>query len=115
MSRDLFVCDCSCTEHQFIIQSFDDNEDLVDDRYVYLSIHLTKSRTIYERLWISLKYIFGHQCRYGAFDEILLSPKETIRLSKVLKTHADRLLSDQPVEPEIITGINNVELYEQNG
>jgi hypothetical protein len=95
-------------EHQIIIQSFDDDY-FGDEKYVYVSVHLTKGRTFFERFLIAIKYLFGNQCQFGAFDEILLSPKEALRLSEVLKVHAT--IQTDPV----VTKQEDVDHIEQNG
>jgi hypothetical protein len=35
------------------------------------------------RLIYGLKYILGRQCGYGAFDEIILNPKDAKKFEKI--------------------------------
>lgn len=83
---DLFLCDCSSSEHQFIFQLFDwgkdsdfieqnPEENLTFTMSVYLS-----DQGFWDRLKQGLKYIFGYKCRYGAFDEIILTYDDSQRL-----------------------------------
>lgn len=75
--QEVFICDCGSPDHQFIIRKFDDEEE------VYLTIHLTK-KSFFKRLKYGLKYIFGYQSRYGAFDEIILNPDDADKLQKIV-------------------------------
>lgn len=68
----LIVCNCSSLEHQMVIDSF---EDQPDDAYI--SIHLTK-HSFFKRLWYGLRYIFGYQCKYGAFEEVIVDKDRLI-------------------------------------
>jgi len=72
MDRTTLVrCNCSSNEHIVI---FDQSEDEPDD--LYASIHLTK-HSFFKRLWYALKYIFGYQCKYGAFENMIFD-KDTL-------------------------------------
>jgi hypothetical protein len=51
---------------------------------VYIHTHLTK-RPFWERVSYGLKYIFGYQCRYGAFDEFIINPDDTDGIEKIVK------------------------------
>lgn len=73
------ICECGSGEHLLIVR-----KDIEDENNFYLEIHLTKFG-FWERLKYGLKYIFGYQCKYGAFDEIILSKA---RLHNVLKEFA---------------------------
>ena len=74
---DLFLCECHSPEHQFIVRYWDDAKE------VYVDIHLTKA-PFWQRVWYAIKYIFGYQSSYGAFDEIILNPEDAERLQKVV-------------------------------
>lgn len=74
---ELFLCECNSPEHQFIVRY------LSGDKEVYVDIHLTKA-TFWKRVWYAIKYVFGYQCKYGAFDEIILNPDDAERLQKVV-------------------------------
>jgi len=57
-----------------------------DENYpmVYIHFHLNK-RPFWERVGYGLKYIFGRQSRYGAFDEIILNPEDVPKFEKVVE------------------------------
>lgn len=77
MDRELVVCSCGNNEHQMIFTTFP------DEGFVYAIIHLTKLPFL-KRLKLGIKYIFGYQSRYGAFDEIVLDKYHIPSLEKVI-------------------------------
>lgn len=70
---EILICECNSSEHQIVL-----NYD-VDDNYVYCSIHLVKYR-FFKRLIHGIKYIFGYTCRYGHFEEFILSDRHVDKL-----------------------------------
>jgi len=64
---ELMICSCGSLEHQLVFRTFDDGE-------VFMSVHLTK-HSFFRRLKHGIKYILGYQCRYGAFDEVILDSR----------------------------------------
>jgi hypothetical protein len=80
MENNLFICDCHDVAHQFI---FSIDEVDVLEREAILSIHLNKL-SFFKRLLLGIKYIFGYQSRFGAFDEVILSETQIQRLSDLL-------------------------------
>ena len=82
--KDLLICDCHSTDHQLIIW-YEENE-LDDGRtypMCYFHIHLTK-RPFWQRVDYGLRYIFGRQCRYGAFDEFIFNPDDSDKLQNLV-------------------------------
>jgi len=80
MSRnkeDKIYVECSCGSPEHLLQ-FDRDEDFV---YVYV---LLNNPNFFKRILIGLKYIFGYKCRYGQFDEILLSKESAKSLAEYL-------------------------------
>lgn len=77
--RELFVCQCNDPQHQFIIQTidFDNNPE------VFISVLLTPVG-FFKRLLNGIKYILGHRCRYGDFQEIIINPDDADRLQDVV-------------------------------
>lgn len=73
----LFICECSSREHQIIIE----HEE--EDNILYVNIHLTKP-SFWRRMKIGLKYIFGYQCKYGAFEEVILSKEHLPDLKELI-------------------------------
>jgi len=60
--------------------------DKEDDYYpvIYLHTFLPDSYW-YVRLWEGIKYILGHKCKYGHFNETLINKKEAIKLKNLLE------------------------------
>jgi hypothetical protein len=61
------VCLCLDPEHDVRFTHYADDE-------IYISIHLP-SEVLYKRIWIGIKYIFGHKSRYGHFSETIMDRK----------------------------------------
>ena len=82
--KDLLICDCHSTDHQLIIWY---EEDELDDGQTYpmcyFHIHLAK-RSFWQRVGYGLRYIFGRQCRYGAFDEFIFNPEDSDKLQNLV-------------------------------
>lgn len=79
----LLTCDCNSTEHQIVV--YPD----VEDRMLYLHIHLT-SYGFWRRLKAGLKYIFGYKCKFGHWEEFILSEKHSEDISNILKIISNR-------------------------
>ena len=73
MKDEIVICDCSSAEHQLVLR-YDDDKDKDLGRQVFVEIHLVPL-VWYKRLWLGIKYIFGYKCKYGNFEEMILSPK----------------------------------------
>ena len=74
-----FLCSCKHPEHQLLLSYHDFPEP--DD--LYISMHLAK-QNFFKRIWTAIKYVFGKQSDYGAFDEIILSKKDAVRMRDAL-------------------------------
>lgn len=80
---DVLICECHSTEHQVVIYYSEDECENKKYPMVYFHIHLNKPR-FWGRLRNGIRYIFGYQCRYGAFDEFIFSPEDADKLQKVV-------------------------------
>lgn len=78
-TEDILLCECSSDEHQIILRSFD------NDNEIYCSIHLTTQSSFFKRLWIGLKYAFGYKSKFGHWDEFILSKKHIEKLNWIIK------------------------------
>lgn len=65
---DVLECECHSNDHSYTIKY----DDTFGDRCVYIEPHLT-SGNFWHRLKYAVKYLFGWKCRYGCFDEIVIS------------------------------------------
>lgn len=75
------ICECGSSEHLLIIRT-----DIEDVDHFYIETHLSKESFWY-RLKYAVKYLFGYQCKYGAFEEVIISKA---RLYSVLKDFNER-------------------------
>jgi len=75
-----FECRCSAQEHLWRIWFDDDSYEPV----VYASFFLAELPW-YRRLAAAVKYIFGYKCRYGHFEEFILSPDDCDRMIGILQ------------------------------
>ena len=76
---ELIICDCSSTEHQLIFQG-----DFEEPRMCYVEIHLCKL-PFWKRLWHGIKYICGYRCKYGEFEEVILTSEHVEELERVVE------------------------------
>lgn len=84
--RDIILCDCEQPEHQVIVR-YDKVDDDQWPAELFFSVHLTK-KPFWQRVAYSIRYILGRQSKYGAFDEVIVSPDE----AKRLKNHIEEYL-----------------------
>lgn len=78
-TKELFICSCTSTEHQIVFKY--DKEEVYP--IVYTEIHLSKL-PFFHRLKYGLKYIFGYQCKYGAFDEFIFDKDDAKKLQIIV-------------------------------
>lgn len=80
---EIFICGCHSTEHQIIFLKSEDEIAGLEIPAVYVHIHLNK-KPFLQRVAYAIKYIFGRQCRFGAFDEFIFNPGDAERLQSVV-------------------------------
>ena len=98
---EIVICNCHSTDHQIILMheyeeeyKKDENGEYIkdeNDNYIvtkkypmcYAHVHLNK-HSFFGRLKYGIKYIFGYQCRYGAFDEFIFNPEDADKLQRVV-------------------------------
>lgn len=73
LENHFFVCQCFSDEHTLrFIYDPEDND-------LWTEVYLDK-QVWYRRIWVALKYVFGYQSKYGAFDSFLFDPKDADRM-----------------------------------
>lgn len=82
MEKHYFDCQCDCNEH--VVRLVLDPAD----GEVWIETYLSRHHPWYQRLWIALKYVFGHQSKFGAFDCTLLRPEDYERMHDLLTRSA---------------------------
>lgn len=83
-------CQCSSDEHHLVYR-FDP-----DERTIYTSVYLHQYRGFWKRVWVAVKYVFGYQSKYGAWDCVDMGPEQVKQLH-ALTVHA---LKDQAAAAE---------------
>jgi hypothetical protein len=82
-TKDILICECNSTDHQMILLYSDDETDGIKYPMCYVHVHLNK-KPFWDRLKYGIKYIFGYQSRYGAFDEFIFNPEDADKLQNLV-------------------------------
>ena len=72
----VFICDCHSSEHQFIVDRYDDEPE------VYVSIRLNSYGNVFYRLWRAIKYVL--KVDEASYDEVVLNEVKQKELSDFL-------------------------------
>jgi hypothetical protein len=62
----------------------EDEIDGITYPMVYIHTHLNK-RPFWQRVRYGLRYIFGYQSKYGAFDEFIINPDDVGGFENIVK------------------------------
>ncbi|MBN1214221.1 MAG: hypothetical protein JXA99_02140 [Candidatus Lokiarchaeota archaeon] len=87
--KDLLICECNSTDHQMILLYEYDEELDINNNVIktypmcFAHIHLAKY-PFWQRVKYGIKYIFGYQSRYGAFDEFIFKPEDAPKLQDLV-------------------------------
>ncbi len=73
---EILICFCNSSEHQIIIQYEE------DENVAYCHIHLQK-RSFWKRVISGIRYIFGYHCKFGHWDEFILTDTHAPALKKL--------------------------------
>lgn len=73
-----FTCECGLPEHQFSFSYYP--EDLEEDPFMYLQVHMVPEPRLLHRIWYAIKYVFGFRTKYGEYDEVLIGEEEAVNL-----------------------------------
>lgn len=96
---EFFLCECETPSHQMLMRLYDWGEDspkslsMPPSSNVDLSIDvfLNSNRGFFGRLWYGLKYIFGCQSKYGAFEGVDVEYKDVDRMVAILRKYKERV------------------------
>lgn len=81
---EILICGCNSIEHQLIIRySEDETDDGFKHPMCYLYVHLSQ-KPFWKRVVHGIKYIFGYQSNYGAFDEFIFDSKDANKLQDLV-------------------------------
>ena len=71
-------CECSSPDHTVFLDHDKEHDDF------FFTFHLRTDRGFLKRLWYGLKYAFGYQSRYGAWDEVIIRKNDCIKIKSFL-------------------------------
>lgn len=74
-----FECSCHSPTHHFTIKDICDIDGKYDEG-PYIQIHMANYLPWHKRLWVAVKYVFGHKSKYGEYDEIILKESDLFKL-----------------------------------
>lgn len=77
-------CECSASEHSIRFIYFP--AYLKDSPELYMSTFLAHYG-FWGRLWSAIKYVFGGNCRYGHFEETVLSTKQAQEIIDLMQEY----------------------------
>lgn len=69
-------CECSSDEHLVKLSRWKNDSGDPDDDWVSLTVHLHAWEGFFRRIWVAIKFVFGYRCRYGEWDEVVISPSD---------------------------------------
>lgn len=86
MKTDIMICGCGDPAHHLL---FTLDEDAPQ---VWLHYQLLLEPW-YKRIWYGVRYIFGHQSRYGAYGELVINESNVDKLQQIIE-HVHKPISD---------------------
>lgn len=80
MSSSYLECDCDSFQHIAKVELFSSSET-GDTPELFISINLHQYRSLFQRVVVAAKYIFGYKSRFGDYDVISLKPESAKSLN----------------------------------
>jgi hypothetical protein len=85
--HDLIVCACNSPQHQLVVTGWHYKQEPSE---VIVTIHLSQL-SWQQRVRYAIRYVLGLDCaKIGAFEEILLMPKQAKQLVSAINKHLDQ-------------------------
>ena len=83
------ICACNSDEHTLRLMHFKaDPEEGDDFDEVYWSVYLNPYPW-YKRLWVALRYLFGHRSKFGSWDSGPMMDADAVEQLRVFLTDVD--------------------------
>ena len=76
------ICECHSPDH---VLQFSHAEGMDEDQICWTQVQLHQYRSIWQRLVVAVKYVFGYKCRYGHFDEFIWNHEHAEKLEELAK------------------------------
>lgn len=87
-----YYLECACCSNEHLVKLiYDDGTH--DIPFLAMYVQLIQEPW-YKRIWKGIKYIFGHQCVYGHWDEFIFDEKTALKFKFLLT----RYINDGLVE-----------------
>lgn len=89
-----FYCDVNSPEHvfRFVVSPSAYEQEKTE---LYLEVFLHQYRSFFQRLLVSIKYLFGYKSKYGHWDVTTLSEDDVQRLFVFIHQHRAMLLNEK--------------------
>lgn len=82
LKQDVLICACQNAEHQLVI-AYDEFE--YGQKEVVLEPYLITYNNFFKRLWVGLKYAFGHDSKYGQWESIIVNKSNVDKIKNIIK------------------------------
>ena len=83
------ICACNSDEHTLRLMHFKADPEGGDDfDEVYWSVYLNPYPW-YKRLWVALRYLFGHRSKFGSWDSGPMMDADAVEQLRVFLTDVD--------------------------
>jgi len=83
MKTTYIECDCTSAEHT--IRFALDDDDVYP--HIYVTVQLSRSCRFWRKLWLAVRYVFGYECKFGHWDETMLTGLEVQKLRDLCDLH----------------------------
>lgn len=76
--------ECACDSAEHVVRL---SADLTDEHLqLVFEFHLVHHRRWWARVWVAIKYVFGYQSKYGAFDTCCPTAEAANEMVRVIRT-----------------------------
>ena len=82
------ICECHSPDH---ILQFSHMDDMDGNEICWTQVQLRQYRSLWVRLVVAVKYIFGYECRYGHWDCTSIDVEQ----GKLLRDYLTRAIEDK--------------------
>lgn len=77
--------ECNCTSAEHTLRFTIDNDE--ECPALYVAVQLNRFHGFFERLWLAIKYVFGYECKFGHWDEVILMGDNVRKMRNLCDSH----------------------------
>lgn len=77
--------ECTCSDFAHLFRVVYDPEETDMDNRAWMEVQLNQWRPWYKRVWIGIRYMFGAQSRFGAYDTTSLEREQAEKFIAILR------------------------------